>query len=320
MWLLLGLVAALCWAIEEVYLKLGNDEGEDAPSQYKSAVCLGVFMGLAGLLMLPFSESETFIELIVNNKEFLIVPTVFAITTAISFIGYRYLDMSIQVSVEGASSPLALIILVIWYLAIGHFDSIWEEFDIIDMAAAGLIIVCVVILTVVQQLSHTGKLYLPSKKKKYAWWVMIFPIIYLFGDAFDTVICGVILNKDLGGELSSVDYNILYSLMFVVIGAFCWLRMYFKEGVAYNPFKKSEHPKMVGTALETVGQICSVFSMELTPVFSTVVFSAYPILSVFLSYIVLKERMVPVQWVCITCILLSLVVLGVSEAMGIMAG
>lgn len=318
MWLLCSLVATLAWAFEEMYLKIGNDEGE-ALAEYKTSVCFGLVMAVAGLILWPFSDSGSFWLLITENTKFLIVPVMYALTLAFSIISYRYLNMALIVSLEGVSGALATMVLALWYFAVDKMEEFWEEVTVTDVWATVVIIVAIMVLAVIQNLIHSGQIKQVFQRRNYGWWVFIFPFAYLLGDTFDTVICGVIMNEDLGGDLAPVDYDILYAMMFVVIGLVAWLVMYFRDRVVYNPFAVAERPKLKAAVLEGFGQNAYVFAMAMNPLFAAPLTSAYPILAVFLAHFVLKERMLKIQWLCVALILAAIIVMGITEGLGYLA-
>ena len=315
MWLICSLLATLAWAFEEMYLKIGNDEGEKL-SEYKTSVCFGLVMAVAGLILWPFSDSGNFLSLITENTKFLIVPVMYALTLAFSIISYRYLNMALIVSLEGVSGALATVLLAVWYFAVDKMDSFWQEVSETDIWATAVIILAIVVLAIVQNMIHSGRIKQIFQTHNYGWWVFIFPLAYLLGDTFDTVICGAIMNEDLGGDLSPVDYDILYALMFAVVGLVAWLIMYFRDRVVYNPFAKAELPKLKAAVLEGFGQNSYVFAMAMNPLFAAPLTSAYPIISVLLAHFVLKERMLKVQWFCVICILAAIVTMGITEGLG----
>ena len=316
MWFVFAVAAAFAWGAEEVFLKGGTDEN-DRLSHHRLTACRGFIMGLAGICLLPFSESGLPLpQLLAANKLFLLIPAMYAVSLMLANNTYRYLDASVNAPIQGASGAFPPVIFVIWYFFAGKIGTIWEEVSVLDLAATAIIIGASICLAVIQQKMADGEIKTETGKKvKLGALAFIFPVIFCLADATDTVLCGVMLDDQIGKGLGSFDYIILYMLTFAVIGFVSWLRLLFGEKKPYNFFKKSEWKKNAGGLMETIAQGVYVFGMAEKPMLVAPVIATYPIISVCLSRVMLKEKLLPGQYACIAVVLMGILMLGVSEGL-----
>ena len=314
MWFLFATAATFAWGLEEVFLKGGTDEN-DSLSHHRLTACRGLIMGITGLCLLPFSESGLPLpQLLMANKLFLLIPTMYAVSLLLANNTYRYLDASVNAPIQGSSGAFPPIILIIWYFLAGKINSVWDEVAALDLAATVLIVSASIGLAVIQQKLADGDLKTETgKKTKLGALAFIFPLIFCLADATDTVLCGVMLDDQIGQGLGSFDYVILYLITFGVIGFGSWLRLLQAERKPYNMFRKSEIQKMAGGAMETLAQSLYVFGMAEKPTLVAPIIASYPIISVFLSRIILKEKLLSCQYACVAVVIAGILMLGVSE-------
>lgn len=316
MWFIFAVAATFAWGLEEVFLKGGTDEN-DSLSHHRLTACRGLIMGIAGLCLLPFSESGLPLpQLIMANKLFLLIPTMYAVSLLLANNTYRYLDASVNAPIQGSSGAFPPIILIIWYFFAGKINTIWDEVSVLDLIATAVIIAASIGLAVIQQKLADGEISTETGKKvKLGALAFIFPIIFCLADATDTVLCGVMLDDQIGQGLGSFDYVILYLLTFGVIGFGSWLRLFQAERKPYNMFRKSEMQKISGGVMETIAQSLYVFGMAEKPTLVAPIIASYPIISVFLSRIILKEKLLPKQYACVAVVIMGILMLGVSEGL-----
>jgi len=316
MWFFCALAATFAWGIEEVFLKGGTDEN-DSLSHHRLTVCRGFMMGLASLCIMPFSESGLSIfQLIAANKIFLAVPAIYGISLLLANNTYRYLDASVNAPIQGSAGAFPPIILIIWYFFAGKISSIWEEVSVLDIIATIIIVAASIGLAVIQQKLANGELKPETEKKvKLGALAFIFPLIFCLADASEIVVCGIMLDNEIGKGLGSFDYSRLFCFIMGLIGLGSWLWLLKCEKKPYNFLAKGEMKKNLGGLMEAVAQIVYVFSMAKRPTLVAPIIASYPIVSVLLSRIMLKERLLPKQYAYISVVLIGIVMLGISEGL-----
>lgn len=314
MWLILAIVATLAWGWEEIFLKSGTD-AQPAGAPLRIAVCLGMGAAVLCAVCLPFSESGLPLpQLIRQNSLFFIVPLVYGLALLISNIGYRYLDASVFAPLENAAGAFPPLLFIIWFACAGELGSLWNEISPLDAAAVGTIVVGILWLAFIEHHRKLAAIATHSAKRGGAM-AFLFPLVFCLVDAFDTFLCGAILGGEIGDGMGKVDYLILYSLTFVVIGLVCWCVLYVKTRCLFNPL----HPRFAAfrkaAALACCAQISYVFAMAEEPLYTAPIVAAFGIVTVVISPRCLGERLTPVQYVAVALILAGVLALGISEGL-----
>ena len=305
MWFVLTLVSLFAWGFTDLFYKIGMSD-DDNDNWLKIAVVLGLVSGLLGPILAPFSESgSSLTELIINNKLFMIVPVIYAISMIFSNIGLKYLELSIFSPVMNSSGALPVVFLVIYYIAAGRASSLQEEVSLIDVTASVLIIGGVIILAVIEQKLSGQELH---KGAKY----LLYPLMFCVVDTADTVISAIILED---GGFGEADLTRLYSLALFVAGLICWAYIFRKTGKIYNPFKRNEIPKWLSGTCEDIGYLAYIFAIARKPLFVAPVIASYCIVSVILSRIFLHEHIGTARRRCVAAVIIGIVMLGISEGL-----
>ena len=86
-----------------------------------------------------------------------------------------------------------------------------------------------------------------------------------------------------------------------------------------NP-KKELLNKGPAACFEEFGQIFYVFAMARKPVLAAPMVASYCIVSVLLSRIILKENIGWKRYLCVGAVILGIVMLGIAEGLGEIAG
>lgn len=315
-WLFLSLVCVLGWGFADLFYKMSAD-GDDPLSPLKTAVWVGLVMGLTSLLLLPFSESNIaddgfFRSLIAYSPAAL----GYIVSMIIGYAGLRYLELSIISPIQNASGAMTVLALSLFYLLTGRPDRIRESFGLMEIIGTVLIIAGTVALGVVEKKidaeagageKHSTKRYVTGAL------ALIFPILYCVFDTIGTAADGIILDSEAGLGLGEFDVLILYGFTFFVAGLICFLVIWYKTGSPYRLFAKSELPKLLAAICEEFGQIFYVFAMASKPMLVAPVVASYCILSVVLSRLFLGEKLEKRQWACVITVIAGIVLLGVAE-------
>lgn len=319
-WFLFALVCVLGWGFADLFYKKGTDES-DKLSQCKIAVWVGLVMGVAALIMLPFAETVTFSfgNFWDSFARYLPASLGYIISMVIGYAGLRYLELSIVSPVQNASGALSAIVMVIWFVVAGSIGNIAEEFSVLDYVGTAVIVCGVVALAFVEQrLSEKEKtLKVKENEKKYRFGALalLFPILYCVFDTIGTAADGIILDEEVGLGIGEIDVLILYGIAFFIAGVGFWIYMLIKEKKPYNPFKKSELTKGVAAVCEEFGQIFYVYAMAANPVLAAPMVASYCVISMLLSRVILKEKLKLAQYICIIAVIIGIIVMGVSEGL-----
>ncbi len=313
---IISLICALCWGVADLFYKAGTDEN-DKHSHLKIAVWVGIAMGIMAICCLPMSESHSSITGLFSKYAVAYSPASlsYIISMVIGYAGLRYLEISIVSPVQNASGAFSAIATAV-YITVVAKTNLLDDLSVLDIIGTAIITVGIISLGVVEQKLSKKELDLTGENKKYHFGALalIFPILYCIFDTIGTYADGRILDKEHGGlGLGENDVLILYGLTFFVAGIGCWLFMLIRNKKPYNPFKKSEIKKALASTAEIGGQIFYVYAMAKNAFIAAIVVSSYCIISVILSRIFLKEKLVAKQYACVITVILGIVLLGISK-------
>ncbi|MBP5288861.1 MAG: EamA family transporter [Clostridia bacterium] len=325
-WFWLALLCLLFWGGADLFYKKGTDE-RDRYSHLKIAVWVGLLMGVAALILLPFSETGfSLSSLLVNAVKYSPASLAYIISMVIGYAGLRYLEISIVSPVQNASGAFSMIAMMLYFAATGTVNEDLGDFEPGNLAGTGLIIAGMIALGFVEsrlarreadRLAATDAGKRANRKYQFGALALLFPILYCIFDTIGTAADGIILNEETGLGLGEIDVLILYGLTFLLAGIGAWVFLWIKTGKPYNPFAKNELLNKGTAALfEEGGQIFYVYAMAKNPVLAAPMVASYCIVSVVLGRIFLKEKLKASQYACVAAVIAGIVVLGVMEGLG----
>ena len=309
-WFIFAALATLGWGFADMFYKKSS-ENNDNYSHLKTAVWVGLIMGLVSVFLLITNGETDFSPLLINAIKYTPASLSYIISMIIGYAGLRYLELSVISPVQNASGAFSCIAMVIWFALCGKITNITDEFSLLDIIGTAIIIAGVVLLAVAEKRENTAK----TSDKKYTSGALalIFPLTYCLFDTIGTAADGIILDEDTGLGLSETDVLILYGLTFLVAGIISFAYISIKTKKLYNPFAKSEMPKCVAAVCEETGQIFYVYAMAANPVLSAPLVASYCIISVILSRIFLHEKLKKMQYSAVFIVIAGIVLLGISE-------
>ena len=112
-----------------------------------------------------------------------------------------------------------------------------------------------------------------------------------------------------------LDFLIVESLAFVIIGLFSYIYLWFKKKQPYNPFRKTESVRWSSGIMELLGNVCYTYAVASNPVLATPITSSYCIVTIIAARILLKERLQKKQYICLAILVAGILLLGISDVM-----
>lgn len=319
-WFIFSLVAVLGWGFADLFYKKGTDEN-DRYSHLKIAVWVGLVMGvvsLALLFILPSFTNESFTpgELAIDALKYSPAAIGYIVSMVIGYAGLRYLEVSIVSPVQNASGALSAIALIIYFLIFGKTNSLLGDFSALNMIGTAVIVAGVILLGIAESRISSEESKTDEKefkKHRMGALALIFPLLYCLFDTIGTTADGIILEGENGLGLSEMTVLILYGLIFALAAVCAYVFLIIKEKKAYNPFAPAElKTKGVAAVFEEFGQIFYVYAMASKPYLAAPVISAYCIVSVILSKLVLKEKLKPLQNIAVVIVIAGIILLGIQ--------
>ena len=317
-WFFFALICLLGWGLADLFYKKSNVDG-DRYSHLKTAVWVGLIMGVTAFCFMPFTETKfDFVSLITNAAKYSPASLSYIISMVIGYAGLRYLELSIVSPVQNASGALSAIVMLVWFSVTGSIRSFWQQFTALDIIGTAVIVASVIALAFVERhlAKAEGALDLPKSERKYRFGALalLFPILYCVFDTIGTAADGIILEGESGLELGEIDVIVLYGLTFLLAGVGAWIFLWIREKKPYNPFNRHDLKTNLPAAIfEQFGQIFYVYAMAKNPVLAAPMVASYCIVSVILSRVFLKEKLKVGQYLCVFAVIAGIVALGISD-------
>ncbi|MBR0113457.1 MAG: EamA family transporter [Clostridia bacterium] len=314
MWFIFALISTFGWGLADLFYKK-SAPGDDRYSHLKTAIWVGIIMGVVSIGLLPFAESGFSLSSLVTNAiRYSPASISYIISMVVGYAGLRYLELSIISPVQNASGAFSTVAMIIYFTAVGRMQRISDEFSALDIIGTVIIVAGVVALAAVEKkLSSEEKA--EDRKYKLGALALIFPVLYCVFDTAGTAADGIILDEETGLGLGEIDVIILYGLTFLLAAVICWIFLLIKTKKAYNPFTKSQKTNFFAACCEEFGQIFYVYAMARKPMLAAPIVACYCIVSVILSRIFLKEKLKASQYACVVSVIAGIVILGISEGL-----
>lgn len=317
-WFIFALVCLMSWGLADLFYKKSNVDG-DRYSHLRTAVWVGMVMGVCAFLLMPLAETKMSLPTLVSNAvKYSPASLCYIISMVIGYAGMRYLELSIVSPVQNASGALSAVCMFIYFSVIGSIGGFWDEFSVLDVIGTVIIVIAVIALAVVEQRLAKAESGMPKEERKYRFGALalLFPILYCIFDTIGTAADGIILDEDAGLGLGEIDVIILYGLTFMIAGIVAWIFLWIKERKPYNPFAVSElRTKGIAAVCEEIGQVFYVYAMASKPMLAAPMVGSYCIVSVILSHLFLKEKLRAGQYACVVSVIVGIVILGISEGL-----
>lgn len=222
----------------------------------------------------------------------------------LSYVGLRYLTVSISSPISNASGGFVSLCLVIFG---------GERLPVIAWGAIILITLGIILIGKFEDHSRL------DNKSKLSPLALLFPIGYMIFDSIGTFLDGIVLDvgkinlfgKTFVWVLDEDNAQFSYMLSFFIVGVVCFIFLTFVKKERWH--FHTERPRMFAAIFETLGQVTYVFAMSKMAVLSAPIIASFSVISVILGQIFLKERFKAIVYIAIIMIIVGTIVLGVFD-------
>lgn len=317
MWTLYVLATVVLWGITDIFYKKGADK-EDRLMPFKFSVSIGlVFFVIAIYYISIREETFTIWESAVRYWPMTLFGILYAIVNTISFHGFMYNEASIVAPVENIASGSYVILLVCSYIALGRVDSVWDVLSVYKVAGIALVLLGLLALCIVQNRETKRALPTGANVQKQLFKAgasaLIFPILFSFMDGLETLVSGICLNKSLGYAMPEGDGIIIVGMEYAVFAFAFWLYVNYKEKHIFSPFSRKNLPLVGGALCDNLAIVFYAYAMAIDAVATDPILIAYPVVTIFLSKIILKEKLSLRQYLCLALILCGSIVIVIGQ-------
>lgn len=300
-----SLITLFSWGLADLFYKKSADE-KDKYSHLKTTMVVGLIMGIHAIITLLFNNiNYNFINILI----YLPVSLMYILSMTIGYFGLKYLELSISSPIQNSSGAVTCLLCLIF---------LKQQMNI--LSTIGVIFICIGIfmLGVIEKNNQNDYKELKKNKYKIGFVAFLIPIIYCIIDALGTFFDAYYLDDISRTPLINVTdatlenvANTSYELTFLICSILIFIYITF---IKKNRIKVKEQKVRLGAAIfETIGQFTYVFALSGNAVIAAPIISAYSIISIMLSRIVLKEKLTLKQYIIIFMVIIGIVLLGIND-------
>ena len=309
MWLILALIALLCWSGSDLFSKIGS-KPSDKYSHWKMVIAVGTVMGIHAIFSILTGTEITFKDIIY----YLPASLMYILSMILGYAGLRYIELSVSSPICNSSGAIA---------AIMCFFILGQTLD--TLSTVGVVIVCVgvILLGLTEYFEDEESKQLRQLKAnvKYtkSFIAILLPLLYCLIDALGTFFDSVILEEgntflpNIFHYISEDSANVAYELTFLFMAIVAAIYVF---GIKKQKITlKQESPKGIAAIFETAGQFAYIYAISANAVGAAPVISAYCVASVLWSRIFLKEKLSFKHYASIVIAVIGIIILGVAEGL-----
>ena len=310
MWLIIAIIAMLCWSGSDFFSKLGS-KPSDNYSHWKMVIAVGVVMGIHAIYEIATGTAITFMDIVY----YLPASAMYILSMIFGYVSLRYIELSVSSPICNSSGAVAAILCL---LVLGQ--------TVDSLSAVGIVIVSlgVVFLGIAEYTeddeAKAARQLKANRKYTKSVLAILLPVLYCFIDALGTFFDAVILEEGntfmtsvfhyMDEDVANVAYELTFLLMAVVAAIYVFV---IKKQKLISV--KDEAPKGIAAICETAGQFAYIYALAANPVGAAPVICAYCVISAVWSSIFLKERLSWKHYASLVAVIAGIIIMGVAEGL-----
>ncbi len=242
-----------------------------------------------------------------QKQRIAIALVVYVAVMVVSYIGARYMEMSVFTPVSNASSGFAVVIILVYASLTGNYADVSVYITPASVIGMVLAVGGVIALAIVQSRMSQRTVQIGQQEKKYRVGVLalLFPLVFCLMDAVSVTIDSVNLGATGESVIGDYDYIRIYAAAYLVVSVVSWLVILAGTKKPYNPFKPFKASGYGAGLLEVIATTSYLLALGKNAVLSVPVASAYCIVTLIASRIILKEMLKLPQYVCIASVVIG---------------
>lgn len=310
MWLIIAVIAMLCWSGSDFFSKLGS-KPSDKYSHWKMVMAVGLVMGIHAFYEIATGTKITFQDIIY----YLPASSMYILSMVFGYMSLRYIELSVSSPICNSSGALAAILC---FLVLGQ--------TVDSLSTVGIVIVSVgvIFLGIAEYTEDDEAKALRQLKsnRKYTKSVLaiLLPVLYCFIDALGTFFDALILEEgntfltNIFHYLDEDVANVAYELTFLFMGIVAAIYVF---GIKRQKIVdvKEEAPKGIAAICETAGQFAYVYALAANPVGAAPIICSYCVVSSLWSGIFLKERLSWKHYAALVAVFAGIIIMGIAEGL-----
>jgi drug/metabolite transporter (DMT)-like permease len=253
------------------------------------------------------------IRMVKDNLYLIPLAVFYAVALLFGLLGKKHLDASVVSPLENIDGAMAAILLYFFFLLTDRRHVI-DSIGAMDMIGTLAITVGVILFGMQEHKLSKQEINLDEKKKKHRLGALalIFPLLYNLVDVVSIVATSITVSEETEVAIPDIDFFCFESLGFLAVAVFLWFYLLIVKKYKYNPFKKGEAFRCGAATGETLGAIAYIFAAGINPILTVPITSSYCFVTIVLAHILLKERLTKKQYLSLACLVIGIVLLGIS--------
>ncbi len=304
-WIVYISIVILLWAMTGLIYKAGIHKEEEKHTCLKYSVSVGVvFFAISLFYLITRDEPFTILESAVRYWPMTVFGIIYFVINTISFNGYVYNEITVEAPVEGISGGTSTVLLIAVYLIMGRVDSISRLLTPLRTSGILIILFSIILLATVRNREARRKKDREPGARKESWkWrglgTLIFPVMFSMVDALETVITGVCLDSTYGYSMPAGDSIIIIGMEYSILAFGSWIYLLIKEREFYNPLKRENMPRLLGSVTDNVGIVFYSYAMVIDSVSTDPILAVYPVFAMIGGHIFMKEKVSLIQYITV---------------------
>jgi len=301
MWLVYTFISMFITCINDLVEKkcINKDDEKSVPV---FMVWLGVFSLLTVALIYVFDLNETKADpfsIIIQNPG-VILSAIASFCTFLFFaFGYKYFNVSYNSTFANQDSLFFIILMFIYYVFTGNRKFINDLLKIKTIIGLVLIIIPTYILSLIATKQSWRVDNNKISKDVFIKGLIVCGVAAFF-DGADSFISSVVIGNNYS---DSWDYILAYTSLECIFSFIIWLVLSIKYSRPFNILAKEYRLGAIPQILEVLGCIIYLFAVEQEPVFSAIIWTIYPVLTLVGGRIIYKEKFTIQQYILLICVI-----------------
>lgn len=311
MWTSFVFACVALWGVTSIFYKKGADQN-DPYIHLKFSVITGIVFFVIALRYLLIREVPYSIwESAARFWPMTAFGILYAIGNTFTFKGFLYNNASVVAPIENTANGSYVMILIVVYALLGRVDSIWEVLTPFKIAGIACIFLGLLSIGIIQH--NEAKTAGKTETFKAGATALIFPLLFSMMDGLETVVSGVCLDKTFGLAMPEGDSVIIVGMEYAFFALLFWIYISIREKKVYTPFTKAGVPFFCGTLCDNIAIVFYSHAMALDSVATDPILAVYPMITVLLSRIILKEKLSVKQYLCLGLLLAGSVIIVIGQ-------
>ena len=312
MWLIIAIIAMLCWSGSDFFSKVGS-KPDDKYSHWKMVMVVGLVMGIHAFIEIMRGTTITLQDIIY----YLPASFMYILSMIFGYASLRYIELSVSSPICNSSGALAAILC---FVVLGQTI---DPLSTVGVVVVSLGVICLGIAEYTEDDEAKAKRQLKSNRKyTKSVFAILLPILYCLIDALGTFFDAIILD-DANVFMTNIFHyleedvaNVAYELTFLFMAVVAFIYVFVIKKQKFGGLKfREEGPKGIAAICETAGQFAYVYALAANPVGAAPIICAYCVVSSLWSAIFLKERLSWKHYAALVLVFGGIIVMGVAEGL-----